>query len=69
MPEPTQTATTRVVGPRIDGLIDALDRIIDGGAAVCGDLVIALDGIDLIRVDLRLLLAGVQGAEPRDGRW
>lgn len=43
------------------GLVDALDRIIGGGAVVAGDIVIGLDDIDLIKVDLRLLLAGIEG--------
>ena len=47
--------------PSFDGLIDALDRLIGNGAAVAGDVVIALDGIELIRLDLRILLTGVQG--------
>lgn len=54
---------TTVANPSLDGLVDALDRIIDGGAAVAGDLIVSIDGIDLIRVDLRLLIAGVQGGE------
>ena len=45
----------------LGGLIDALDAVIADGVVVAGDVVIALDGIDLIRLDLRLLLAGVEG--------
>ncbi|MGN6105155.1 MAG: gas vesicle protein GvpJ [Kofleriaceae bacterium] len=41
-------------------LIDLLDRVIDGGALVSGDVIIALAGIDLIRLDLRLLLAPIE---------
>jgi hypothetical protein len=40
-------------------LADLLDRIIDSGAVVTGDVIISLAGIDLIRLDLRLLLAGI----------
>jgi hypothetical protein len=47
--------------PSFDGLIDTLDRLIGNGAVVAGDVVIALDGIELIRLDLRLLLTGNQG--------
>jgi hypothetical protein len=45
----------------VGGLIDALDAVIADGVVVAGDVVIALDGIDLIRLDLRLLLAGIEG--------
>ena len=49
-------------------LVDLLNRLIDGGVVICGDVVIALAGIDLIRLDLRALLVGVQTAmERRDG--
>jgi hypothetical protein len=41
------------------GLVDLLDRVIGGGAVVTGDLVIALAGVDLVYVDLKLLLAPV----------
>lgn len=58
---------TTVAQPSLDGLVDALDRIIDGGAAVAGDLIVSVDGIDLIRIDLRLLIAGIQGTEGATG--
>jgi hypothetical protein len=55
---------------RATSLVDLLDRVIGGGAAVSGDIIIALAGIDLIRLDLRLLLApvGTSVGEPRDRR-
>lgn len=49
----------------LDGLVDALDRVIDGGACVIGDLVVSVAEVDLIRVDLRLLLAGIEGEPQR----
>lgn len=61
-PQPRHISTT--------SLVDLLDRVIAGGAAVSGDIIIALAGIDLIRLDLRLLLAPVDRSdgEPRDRR-
>ena len=47
-------------------LVDLLDRVLGRGAAVSGDLVIALAGIDLLRLDLRLLLAPVERSETGD---
>jgi hypothetical protein len=58
MPEIHEVTTAR---SSLGGLIDALDAVIADGVVVAGDVVIALDGIDLIRLDLRLLLAGVEG--------
>lgn len=43
-------------------MVDLLDRIVDRGVVVTGDVVIALAGIDLIRLDLRLMLIGVEKA-------
>jgi len=57
MPEPTRSPAAPA-----QGLVDLLDRVIDGGAVISGDLVIALAGVDLVRLDLRLLLIGVRTA-------
>lgn len=42
----------------IEGLVDALDRLIGNGAAIVGDVVIGVGDIDLIRIDLRALIVG-----------
>jgi hypothetical protein len=42
--------------------VDLLDRLVDSGAVVSGEVVVALAGVDLLKVDLRLLLVGVQTA-------
>lgn len=46
-------------------LVDLLDRVVDRGAVVSGDVIISLAGIDLIRLDLRLLLTGIHTALPQ----
>lgn len=53
-----------VVTPRSAGqpLLDLLDRVLDRGVVISGGVVISLAGVDLLRLDLRLLLAGVQTA-------
>ncbi len=50
------------VTPSTDGLVDVLDRVIHRGAAINGDVIVSLAGIDLIRLDLRLLLCAVDTA-------
>jgi hypothetical protein len=50
------------VTPSADGLVDVLDRVIHRGAVINGDVIISLAGIDLIRLDLRLLLCAVDTA-------
>lgn len=48
----------------LDGLVDALDRVLDSGASVVGDVIVSVADVELIRVDLRLLVAGIHG-EPQ----
>lgn len=43
-------------------LVELLDRVVHRGAYVSGDVTISLAGIDLVRLDLRLLLTAVQPA-------
>lgn len=57
----SEVTTVTQARPSLNGLIDALDRVIGSGAVVCGDLVITVAEVELIRLDLRLLLTGVQG--------
>lgn len=45
-------------------LVELLDRVVHRGAYVGGDVVISLAGIDLVRLDLRLLLTAVQPTAP-----
>jgi len=48
-------------------LVELLDRVVHRGAYVGGDVVISLAGIDLVRLDLRLLLTAVQPTDPERG--
>jgi hypothetical protein len=38
-------------------LVDLLDRLLAGGVAVCGDLVLSIADVPLVRIDLRALVA------------
>ncbi|MEV6610114.1 gas vesicle protein GvpJ [Kutzneria sp. NPDC051319] len=48
-----------------DDLVEVLDRVITAGVVVHGDVLISLAGVDLIRLDLRALLAAVDTLEVR----
>jgi hypothetical protein len=37
-------------------LVDLLDRLLDGGVVVSGDIVLAIADIDLVRICLRALV-------------
>jgi hypothetical protein len=45
-------------------LVELLDRVVHRGAYVSGDVTICLAGIDLVRLDLRLLLTAIQPPDP-----
>jgi hypothetical protein len=45
-----------------EAIVDLLDRVVHRGAVVTGDVIISLAGIELVRLDLRLLLLGLEGA-------
>ena len=46
-------------------LLDLVDRIIDKGAVVRGQVVLAVADVDLVKLDLNLLLASVEALEER----
>ncbi|MGH7621988.1 MAG: gas vesicle protein GvpJ [Gemmatimonadaceae bacterium] len=41
-------------------LSDLLNRVLDKGVVITGEVTIAVAGVDLIRLDLRLLLVAVE---------
>ena len=43
-------------------LIDLLDRLLQGGLVIEGDITLAAADIDLVRLDLRILIAAIDKA-------
>lgn len=48
-------------------LVDLLDRLLDTGAVLEGTILITLADVDLVRLDLRALLASVETLRPPEG--
>ena len=48
-------------------LLDLVDRILDKGAVIRGQVVLAVADVDLVKLDLSLLLASVERLEGRAG--
>lgn len=46
-------------------LIDLLDRLLQGGIVIQGDLTLAAAEIDLVKLDLRILVAAIDKAAGR----
>ena len=49
-------------------LVDALDKVLEKGAIINGDIVIRLADVDLVYLGLRLILTSVSKAEEMSGR-
>ena len=52
-----------------DGLADVLERILDKGVVIAGDISISLVGIELLTIRLRLLIATVDKARELGIDW
>lgn len=56
--------TTPAIDPdRTLTLVDLVDRVVDRGVVLTGDITIAVADVDLIYVGLRVLLSSVETAE------
>ena len=47
-------------------LVELVNRVLDRGAVVSGDIVISVGGVDLVYVGLRVLLASVESMIARE---
>ena len=47
-------------GPRETSLADLIDRLLHRGVVAAGGVIISLAGVDLVRLDLRVLLASIE---------
>jgi len=54
---------------RADGLADILERVLDKGIVIAGDVSIHLVGIELLTIKLRLLIASVDKAAELGINW
>ncbi|MEM8595054.1 MAG: gas vesicle protein GvpJ [Pseudomonadota bacterium] len=52
-----------------EGLADILERIIDKGVVIAGDVTVSLVGIELLSIKLRLLIASVDKAKELGINW
>jgi hypothetical protein len=54
-----QVSPARIGAAHEVALIDLLDRLLQGGVAIQGDITLSAAGIDLVELDLRVLVAAV----------
>lgn len=61
---------TYELGPtRSQGLVDVLDRILDKGLVIAGDIRIRLADVELLTIQIRLLVCSVDKAEEIGLDW
>ena len=48
-------------------LLELLDRLLEGGVAIHGEVTLAVADVDLVRVGLRLIVASADALEPDAG--
>jgi gas vesicle structural protein len=49
------------------GLVELVNRVLDKGAVISGDVVISVAGVDLVYLGLRVLLSSVESMRERSG--
>jgi hypothetical protein len=54
---------------RSQGLVDILDRILDKGLVVAGDIKINLANVELLTIQIRLLVCSIDKAEEIGMNW
>ena len=58
------------LGPhRSQGLVDGLDRILDKGLVVAGDIKVNLANVELLTIQIRLLVCSIDKAEEIGMNW
>src|ERR671934_256503 len=55
--------------PRSTGLVEVLDRILDKGLVVAGDIKVSLAEVELLTVRIRLLVCSIDKAEQIGLDW
>ena len=54
---------------RSSGLVDVLDRILDKGLVVAGDIKVSLANVELLTIQLRLVICSIDKAEAIGINW
>src|SRR6476659_897034 len=55
--------------PRSTGLVDVLDRVLDKGLVVAGDITVSLAEVELLTIRIRLLICSIDKAEQIGLDW
>nr|CAA9239861.1 hypothetical protein AVDCRST_MAG63-1373 [uncultured Armatimonadetes bacterium] len=58
-----------LVTSRPPGLVDLLDRILDKGLVIVGDIKVSLANVELLTLQIRLLICSIEKAEEIGINW
>jgi hypothetical protein len=58
-----------IAPPRSQGLVDVLDRILDKGLVIAGDIKVNLANVELLTIQVRLLVCSIDKAEQIGLNW
>ncbi len=61
--------TSVIEGHRSTGLVDLLDRVLDKGLVVAGDIKISLAEVELLTIRIRLIVCSIDKAEQVGLDW
>src|SRR2546425_13195179 len=54
---------------RVSGLVDVLDRVLDKGLAIAGDITISLAEVELLTIRIRLIICSIDKAQEIGLDW
>jgi len=60
---------TSLISARPPGLVDVLDRILDKGLVIAGDIKVSLANVELLTLQIRLLICSIDKAEQIGLNW
>jgi hypothetical protein len=63
------TERTSLITARPPGLVDVLDRILDKGLVIAGDIKVSLANVELLTLQIRLLVCSIDKAEQIGLNW
>ena len=58
-----------LITARPPGLVDVLDRILDKGLVIAGDIKVSLANVELLTLQIRLLVCSIDNAEQIGLNW
>jgi hypothetical protein len=65
--ERQERGVSRALRDRDVSLLDLVDRLLDGGVVIHGDITLAVADVDLVYVGLRVLISSVEAIERDTG--